>query len=150
MVFWQFQVEWKLINSLKFAFNTFNATGLFLYPMKTLENLYRKRPAAWNGLIWSKIWRQFLIYLIQWNLSKVDTLRARNWCPHQRINRGLPLYFLNFCWRHQWSYRNVWCDIINPLLHIPKYLDTLWKSCNECCKIFEVYLTISRHDALKR
>ena len=39
-------------------FNSFNATGLFLYPLETLQNLlfsgvfrgYRKRSEAWNGL----------------------------------------------------------------------------------------------------
>ena len=38
--------------------NPFHATGLFLYPLKTLENLwfpdvfrgYRRSPVAWNGL----------------------------------------------------------------------------------------------------
>ena len=42
--------------------NTFHATGLFLYPLKTSENLwfsdvfegYRKRLVAWNGLIWER------------------------------------------------------------------------------------------------
>ena len=41
------------------VFNPFHATGLFPYPLKTLENLwfcggfreYIKRPLAWNGLI---------------------------------------------------------------------------------------------------
>ena len=40
--------------------NPFHATGLFLYPLKTSENLwffdvsrgYRKKPVAWNRLIY--------------------------------------------------------------------------------------------------
>ena len=38
----------------------------------------------------------------------------------------------------------------NPLMHnVPKWLDTLQKSCSKCCKIFKVYLTILGHYALK-
>ena len=40
-------------------FNPFHATGFFRYPLKTSENQvfwcfqrHRKRPVAWNGLIW--------------------------------------------------------------------------------------------------
>ena len=40
--------------------------------------------------------------------------------------------------------------IFNPLMHnVPKWSDTLQKSCSKCCKIFRVYLTILGHYALK-
>ena len=40
--------------------------------------------------------------------------------------------------------------ILKPLMHnIPKLLVTLKKSCNNCCKIFKVCLTILRCYALK-
>ena len=39
---------------------------------------------------------------------------------------------------------------INSLMYnIPKWSDTLWKSCSKCCKIFKVCLTILEHYALK-
>ena len=38
----------------------------------------------------------------------------------------------------------------NPLmLNVPKWYDTLLKSCSICCKIFKVSLTILGHYALK-
>ena len=38
---------------------------------------------------------------------------------------------------------------INPLMHnVPKWSDTLEKSCGKCCKIFKVCLTILGHYAL--
>ena len=45
------------------GFNSFNDTSLFLYPLKTSENLlfldvfrgYRKKPLSWNGLMRRKI-----------------------------------------------------------------------------------------------
>ena len=45
--------------------NSFHATGLFLYPLKTSENLfdvcrgYRKRPVPWNRLLWMSCSRVF-------------------------------------------------------------------------------------------
>ena len=46
------------LNQIKNLINPFYATGLFLYPRKTSENLwfsdvfkgYKKRPVAWNVL----------------------------------------------------------------------------------------------------
>ena len=32
---------------------------------------------------------------------------------------------------------------------IPKWQDTLWKSCDQCCKILKVCVTILGHNALK-
>ena len=41
-------------------------------------------------------------------------------------------------------------DCLNPLMHnVPKWSDTLQKSCSKCCKIFKVRLTILEHYALK-
>ena len=40
--------------------------------------------------------------------------------------------------------------IVNPLMHnVPKWPDTLQKSCSKCFKIFKVCLTILEHYALK-
>ena len=40
--------------------------------------------------------------------------------------------------------------IFNPLMHnVPKWSDTLYKSCSIFCKIFKVCLTILGHYALK-
>ena len=39
---------------------------------------------------------------------------------------------------------------INPLMHnVPKWADTLYKSCSICCRIFKVRLPILGHYALK-
>ena len=51
----------------------FHATGLFLYPLKTLENQrfydvfreYRKRSVAWNGLTWSSPGSRRVILIYQ-------------------------------------------------------------------------------------
>ena len=48
------------LSSTKFKINPFQAIDLFLYPLKTSENLwfsdafweFRKRPVAWNGSSW--------------------------------------------------------------------------------------------------
>ena len=40
--------------------------------------------------------------------------------------------------------------LFNPLMHnVPKWSDTLQKSCSKCCKLFKVCLTILGHYALK-
>ena len=47
---------------------------------------------------------------------------------------------------------DVWMILkgVNPLMHnVPKWSDTLHKSCSKCCKIFKVCLTILVHYALK-
>ena len=53
-------IDWFLYGGA-FVVNPFDATGLFLYPLKTSENQrfsdllrgYRKRPVVWNGLMGS-------------------------------------------------------------------------------------------------
>ena len=56
--------------------NSFHATCLFLYPLKTSENLwfsdvpreYKKRPMAWNGLtIITYTFRGSITFLVQVN-----------------------------------------------------------------------------------
>ena len=50
------------------------------------------------------------------------------------------------------KYFEVFCrkvDFIFLMHNFPKWSDTLWKSCNKCCKIFKVCLTILRYYALK-
>ena len=53
------QLKTKVTTAKSIAINTFHATGVFLYSLKTLENLwfsdvfrgYRKRPVTSNGLM---------------------------------------------------------------------------------------------------
>ena len=45
----------------------FHDTGFFLHPLKTSEDLYKKRPAAWNRLI-----ETFLMWVIRWLHFKVS------------------------------------------------------------------------------
>ena len=57
-------------------FNPFYTTGIFLYPLKTLENErfsdvfrgYRKKPVAWNGFI-GQLQLNFEIILFSQNLQ---------------------------------------------------------------------------------
>ena len=59
--------------------NPFHVSGLFLYPLKTSENLwfsdvfkdYRKRPDAWNGLIIKKFSKE-KHFCIWWNFSNIN------------------------------------------------------------------------------
>ena len=63
---------WSFDNSFScIPFNPFHATALFLYPLKTAENLrfcdvfkgYRKRRVAWNGLIMNVVMTTFTLLL---------------------------------------------------------------------------------------
>ena len=36
---------------IAYFIDPFHDTGFFLYPLKTSQDFYRKRPVAWNGLM---------------------------------------------------------------------------------------------------
>ena len=63
-------IRWTQCCNLRMQFNPFHTTGLFLYRLKTLENLkfsdvfggYRNRAVAWNGLkvVWTLNFSKYL------------------------------------------------------------------------------------------
>ena len=63
-------------------FNPFHATGLFLYLLKTSENLwfsdvfrgYRKRPVAWDGLMYQLFFRTPNLLLLLYPLVLIQSM----------------------------------------------------------------------------
>ena len=89
--------------------NPFHAAGLFLYLLKTSENIwfsdvfrgYRKRPVAWNGLVYQLFFRTTNLLLLLYPLLLIKSMtyslairffsqslvmryRALNNAPHRR------------------------------------------------------------------
>ena len=119
---------WQLL------FNPFHATGLFLYFLKTSENLwfsnafrgYRNRPLAWNGLMYQLFFRtpNLLLLLYPWLLIKSMTYafairffsqslvlryRALNNAPHRRYLTE----FWNFGYGLRVNRRKIICILWN-------------------------------------
>ena len=90
-----------------FVFNSFHVTSLFLYPLKTSENLwfsdvlreYRKKYVTWNGLIYSSadfcnLWEERFPPI--WNASK-------NVIPDSKLALVHPVFLPYLIWGNSWE-----------------------------------------------